>query len=420
MTAKLTNDEILRYGRQLILPNLGIHGQTQLKNSSALIVGTGGLGAPSSMYLAAAGIGTLGLVDFDVVDKTNLHRQVIHAEEAQDLPKVMSARQSLQRLNSHVKYVEHNCLISASNALEIVAPYDIVLDCSDNVATRYLLNDACVLLGKPLVSGSALRLEGQLTVYNHANGPCYRCLFPTPPPAETVTNCSDGGVMGPVTGTIGSMQAMEAIKILAMRDAADSESPTPTYSGRMLLMDAWMGTFRTIRLRPKQKTCAACGDKPTVTELIDYVQFCGSGALDKAKPLKVLAADERIDVHAFAQRVGTPSAVVGGESMLPGNEPPTLADSPAPVILDVREKVQFDIAHLPSSVNIPYAQLGKRVAEIRELVQPSRPLLVLCRRGNHSQLAVRDLKQQHGIECVDVIGGLEEWHWKVDPTFPLY
>ncbi|KAI9175828.1 hypothetical protein H9P43_006192 [Blastocladiella emersonii ATCC 22665] len=400
----LDNDEILRYGRQLIIPAFGIEGQRKLKQSSVLIVGTGGLGAPAAMYLAAAGIGTLGLVDFDTVDATNLHRQVIHTEAAAatNTPKVASARRALESLNSRVRYVEHDLVLDASNALSVLKEYDVVLDCTDNAATRYLLNDACVLLGRPLVSASALRTEGQLTVYHFAGGPCYRCLFPRPPPAAAVTNCADGGVLGPVTGMLGSMQAMEAIKVL-LAGVHSAAVPEPvTYAGRMLAVDAWAGTFRTVRLRVRQASCAVCGDTPTITRpMDDYAAFCGSGALDKAPALQLLPPEHRISPRDLASR---DLGVDGGNQVL---------------LLDVREPVQFAIAHLPGSVNVPYRQLGKRLGEVRGLTQGKAEVLVLCRRGNDSQRAVNDLRAA-GIECADVAGGLEAWSEQVDPSFPRY
>ncbi|KNE68364.1 hypothetical protein AMAG_13022 [Allomyces macrogynus ATCC 38327] len=448
----LSNEEIERYGRQMILPNIGRPGQLAIKQASVLVVGTGGLGAPVAMYLACAGIGTLGLVDHDTVAVSNIHRQVIHTEDSVGVPKTTSARKALEKANSHVRYVEHNLLLDASNALATLRPYDVIVDCTDNVPTRYLLNDACVLLGKPLVSGSALRFDGQLTVYHYRNGPCYRCLFPTPPPPETVTNCDDGGVLGPVTGMLGSLQALEVLKMVALGESA--------FAGRMLLVDGLAGAFRTVKLRGRQKECAVCGDAPTIKELVDYVQFCGARPDDKTKPVKMIPANERItvrDLHARLNAVPTTTAAASAtaaadsttkaasisssattdgtttaaNSTTVTNVPTTssaaapaatsTADrSPSPVVLlDVRAPVQFGIAHLPNSINVPWRDLPSRLDEVRALAPNGTSLVVLCRRGNDSQRAVAKLREE-GIECVDVIGGLEAWSADVDPEFPRY
>ncbi|KNE69525.1 hypothetical protein AMAG_14089 [Allomyces macrogynus ATCC 38327] len=438
----LSNEEIERYGRQMILPNIGRPGQLAIKQASVLVVGTGGLGAPVAMYLACAGIGTLGLVDHDTVAVSNIHRQVIHTEDSVGIAKTTSARQALERANSHVRYVEHNLLLDASNALDTLRPYDIIVDCTDNVPTRYLLNDACVMLGKPLVSGSALRFDGQLTVYHYHGGPCYRCLFPTPPPPETVTNCDDGGVLGPVTGMLGSLQALEVLKMVALGESA--------FAGRMLLADGLAGAFRTVKLRGRQKTCAVCGDEPTIKELVDYVQFCGARPDDKTKPVKMIPANERITVRELHARLNAvPTATAAAASATPAENSttatasnstaptngtsttpngaassstaaPTADRTPSPVVLlDVRAPVQFGIAHLPNSINVPWRDLPSRLDEVRALARDGTDLVVLCRRGNDSQRAVANLRKE-GIECVDVIGGLEAWSADVDPEFPRY
>uniref|UniRef100_A0A663EMS3 Molybdenum cofactor synthesis 3 n=1 Tax=Aquila chrysaetos chrysaetos TaxID=223781 RepID=A0A663EMS3_AQUCH len=260
--ASLNAADILRYSRQLVLPELGVRGQLLLARSSVLVVGCGGLGCPLAQYLAAAGVGRLGLVDHDVVETSNLHRQVLHGEARRGLPKALSAAAALRLLNSTVQYVPYCGALSPRTALELVRQYDVVADCSDNVPTRYLVNDACVLAGKPLVSGSALRLEGQLIVYNYQGGPCYRCLFPKPPPPETVTNCADGGVLGVVPGIVGCIQALEVLKIASGMGSS--------FSQFMLMFDAREGRFRNIKLRPKKPDCAVCGDNPSVTCLQDY------------------------------------------------------------------------------------------------------------------------------------------------------
>ncbi|KAL7753017.1 hypothetical protein RI367_001468 [Sorochytrium milnesiophthora] len=407
----LSNSEIKRYGRQLILPELGISGtnppfgcntthtltlstrsgQIKLATSSVLVVGAGGLGSPVLLYLAAAGVGTLGIVDYDVVAQSNLHRQIIHGEHTVGTSKVASACAAVSNVNEHVVCRAHDTALTSSNAMDIVGGYNVVVDASDNVATRYLLNDVCVLLDKPLVSGSALRFEGQLTVYNFHGGPCYRCLFPRPPPPDAVTNCDDGGVMGPITGVIGSMQALEVVKIIAMDQSS--------YTQRMLMYDGLGGTVRTIKLRPRQPTCAVCGDTPTITQPIDYVQFCGSGVEDKTRPLTVLGAEERVPPSVYA----------------------SLREATRHILLDVRDAVQFQICALPGAINVPLRDLEKRMDEVRALVADgSVPVYAVCRRGNFSQLAVQSLRQ-HGLSnAFDIERGLEGWQADVDGDFPVY
>ncbi|KAJ3024214.1 Molybdenum cofactor synthesis protein 3 [Thoreauomyces humboldtii] len=317
----LSNAEISRFSRQLLVPEIGVPGQLSLRNASVLVVGAGGLGAPAIMYLAAAGIGRIGIVDYDEVEASNLQRQIIHDETKVGVLKAESARETVNRLSSLCECVAYNLLLDSGNAMETLSPWDYIVDATDNVATRYLLNDACVLLKKTLISGSALRMDGQLTVYNHEGGPCYRCIFPSPPPPETVTNCSDGGVVGVVPGIIGCMQALEVIKIASGIGAS--------FSQKLLIFDATDGTFRTIRLRGRRSTCAVCGDEPTVTELIDYVQFCGAGADDKSHGLKLLDDSERITAKGYAALRSKPH-----------------------VLLDVREKIQFAICALPDSISM--------------------------------------------------------------------
>ncbi|KAF9431059.1 Molybdenum cofactor synthesis protein 3 [Podila epigama] len=371
--AKLSNPEIARYGRQLILPEFGIK-----------VVGAGGLGSPCALYLGSAGVGRLGIVDHDTVDISNLHRQIIHNEARQGVSKAQSAALSIQLINPHCKVAVYDLVLDSSNAQPIIDEYDIVVDATDNVATRYLLNDACVLGKKPLVSGSALRLDGQLTIYNYRGGPCYRCLFPTPPPAATVTNCSDGGVLGVVPGVIGCLQALEAIKIATHMN--ENELPT------MTLFSANSSTmFRTIKLRKKKSDCIMCGDAPTITKLIDYVRFCGSSATDKTPDLFLIPFNERITCETYKQ----------------------ILDNHTPhVLLDVREQVQFDICSLPDSINIPLKDLPKELDQIRSVLgeEKSKPIYVLCRRGNDSQPAARILQEAHVTsgEIKDIVGGLEK------------
>lgn len=411
LTAKsaLSNEDIMRYSRQLLLPELGVRGQLSLSKTSVLVVGCGGLGCPLAQYLAAAGIGRLGLLDYDEVELSNLHRQVLHGEENCGQAKALSAAHAVKRLNSTVECVPYHLQLSPANALQLIRQYDIVADCSDNVPTRYLVNDACVLSGKPLVSASALRLEGQLTVYNYRGGPCYRCLYPVPPPPETVTNCSDGGVLGVVPGIMGCFQALEVLKIASGKVSSCGQ--------QLVMFDAQDAKFRSIKLRPKQAGCAVCGETPAVTQLVDYEAFCGAAATDKCRRLHLLSRDQRITVQDYK----------------------TIADSAEPhLLLDVRPLVEVDICHLPFSLNIPLSCLEERRSEHLRLLKEQISQLkgqmsgdclpavyVICKQGNDSQKAVRVLEKMSGSEvdaitAKDISGGLMAWANTIDPTFPCY
>ncbi|KAL4624058.1 adenylyltransferase and sulfurtransferase MOCS3 [Arapaima gigas] len=414
--AALTNEEILRYSRQLLLPELGVKGQLQLSRTSVLVVGCGGLGCPLAQYLAAAGIGRLGLLDYDEVELSNLHRQVLHGEDMLGVPKAQSSAQAVRRLNSLVQCVPYHLQLTPENALQLIQQYpafslmyDIVADCSDNVPTRYLVNDACVLSGKPLVSASALRMEGQLTVYNYLGGPCYRCLYPVPPPPETVTSCSDGGVLGVVPGIMGCFQALEVVKI--------ASGKTSSCHQKLLIFDALTLRLRSIQLRPRQVDCAVCGDHPSVTSLQDYEKFCASAATDKCRRLCLLSKDQRISIQAYKE---------------------ILDKQTQHVLLDVRPPVEVDICHLPFSLNIPLANLENRKPEhiqlLREKIIETKqqlksdtpvPVYVICKMGNDSQKAVQVLEQMSGTEvdsitAKDVIGGLMAWAQRIDLSFPQY
>ncbi|NXA03342.1 MOCS3 sulfurtransferase, partial [Sapayoa aenigma] len=405
----LSAAEIQRYSRQLVLPELGVRGQLRLARSAVLVVGCGGLGCPLAQYLAAAGVGRLGLLDHDVVETSNLQRQVLHGEARRGRAKAGSAAAALRRLNSAVQYVPLRAALGPRSALRIVRQFDIVADCSDNAPTRYLLSDACVLAGKPLVSGSALRLEGQLVVYNYRGGPCYRCLFPQPPPPEAVTSCADGGVLGVVPGIIGCMQALEVIKI--------ASGIGSSFNRFMLMFDALEGRFRNIRLRPKRPDCAVCGDNPTVTCLQDYEAFCGSSATDKCRAVRLLPREDRISVRQYKQ----------------------LLDERVPhVLLDVRPQVEVDICRLEHAVHIPLRKLEereeehlqcleKRICEEKQRTNDQTPLpvYVICKLGNDSQKAVKILqelpaKEFGSVLAKDIKGGLMAWATKIDPTFPQY
>lgn len=407
--AALSNEDIMRYSRQLLLPELGVQGQLKLSQTSVLIVGCGGLGCPVAQYLAAAGIGRLGLLDYDTVELSNLHRQVLHGEENQDQAKALSTANAVKRLNSTVQCVPYHLQLSSENALQLIQQYDIVADCSDNVPTRYLVNDACVLSGKPLVSASALRMEGQLTVYNYRGGPCYRCLYPVPPPPETVTNCSDGGVLGVVPGIMGCFQALEVLKIASGHGSSCGQ--------QLVMFDAQDARFRSIKLRPKQAGCAVCGENPSVTQLVDYEAFCGSAATDKCRKLNLLSRDQRITVQDY-------------KSIIDSGEPHLL--------LDVRPLVEVDICHLPFSLNIPLSSLEERksdhirllqerISQLQQQMEGDRrpPVYVICKLGNDSQKAVQVMEKMSGSEVdsitvKDISGGLMAWAKRIDPTFPQY
>lgn len=391
----LPKEDVNRYSRQILVPELGVKGQVALRDASVLVVGAGGLGCPSAAYLAAAGIGTIGIVDYDTVETSNLHRQILHSEAKEGLPKADSLILALKQLNSRLCYRSHKILLDKKNAKEVIKDYDIVVDATDNVATRYLLNDACVLLGKPLVSGSALRWEGQLTVYGYKGGPCYRCLYPNPPPKETVTNCSDGGVIGMVPGIIGSFQGLEVLKIIT--------GSGEVLSGKLLVLDGLRGAIRTITLRQHSPTCAVCGDSPTITDTIDYVQFCGSGPNDKEPSVSILPSNKRISCKELKE------LRKGAQSLF---------------LLDVRPAAHFEICHLPGSINIPIDVLPEQMDDVRKMLSEGqfREAFVICRRGNDSQRAVKLLEEGVGKEAVfcDVAGGLTAWASTVDPQFPMY
>ncbi|XP_076633963.1 ubiquitin-like activating enzyme 4 isoform X1 [Colletes latitarsis] len=398
----LSNDEISRYSRQMFLSEVGVKGQLKIKNSAVLIVGAGGLGCPAALYLASAGIGHIGIIDYDDVEINNLHRQLLFTEINIGTPKVNAAAENLNRLNSNIKITPYKIQLDSSNALEIIKCYDVVLDATDNVATRYLLNDACVLSKKPLVSGSALRFEGHLTVFNH-HGPCYRCIFPKPPPPETVTNCGDGGVFGPVVGTIGVLQAVEALKVLL--------NMPHILSGQLLLYDGLETKFRNINLRDKNVNCPVCGEHPTIQKLIDYEQFCGAKANDKDPKLTILKNEERISVEEY------------NATLKLGTKPHML--------IDVRSPEEFQICRLKNSVNVPLNEINnnERIMLIKNKMQEMRKdhdeigLYVMCRRGNDSQKAVKHFQKmlnESNLEIKDIIGGIHAWSKKIDHTFPVY
>ncbi|HEV2618690.1 MAG TPA: molybdopterin-synthase adenylyltransferase MoeB [Acidobacteriaceae bacterium] len=395
---KLTNDEIARYSRHLILPEVGMEGQQKLKAAKVLCVGTGGLGAPLALYLAAAGVGTLGLVDFDVVDESNLQRQIIHSTATVGKLKVDSAEIMLKGLNPNMKVVKHNTMLTSANALEIFKDYDVIADGTDNFQTRYLVNDACVLLKKPNAYGSIFRFEGQASVFATETGPCYRCLYPEPPPPGLVPSCAEGGVLGILPGLVGVIQATEVIKlILGIGDSL---------AGRLLLVDALGMNFRTLKLR-KNPDCPACGTHPTVTELIDYDQFCGIEKPKSVGPLEV-ARD----------KAAGEAAVVDGIPQISVEELKRRLDAKQDVfVLDVREPHEYPIANLGAPL-IPVGELEKRIGELA--AQKDREIVVHCRSGARSQKAAVILKNAGFTHVENLAGGILAWADRIDPTMPKY
>ena len=395
---KLSNDEISRYSRHLILPEVGMEGQQKLKAAKVLCVGTGGLGAPLALYLAAAGVGTLGLVDFDTVDASNLQRQIIHSTATVGKLKVDSAEIMLKALNPYMNVVKHNTMLTSANALEIFKDYDIIADGTDNFQTRYLVNDACVLLGKPNAYGSIFRFEGQASVFATEAGPCYRCLYPEPPPPGLVPSCAEGGVLGILPGLVGVIQATEVIKLVL----GIGES----LAGRLLLIDALTMKFRTLKLR-KNPDCPVCGTHPTVTALIDYDQFCGIEKPKSAGPLEVAQNQAVAD-----------APVVDGIPQISVQELKRRLDAKEDVfVLDVREPYEVPIASLGAPL-IPLGELAKRVDELA--AQKDRNIVVHCRSGGRSQKAALVLKNAGFTHVENLAGGILAWADKIDPTLPKY
>jgi sulfur-carrier protein adenylyltransferase/sulfurtransferase len=378
----LTNEEIERYSRHLILPEVGVEGQLKLKNARVLLVGTGGLGAPMALYLSAAGAGTLGLVDFDVVDRSNLQRQVIHGTGDVGRKKVESAAAAIAEINPNVRVVKHELALSSENALDIVKDYDIVADGTDNFPTRYLVNDACVLLNKPNVYGSIFRFEGQASVFAVEDAPCYRCLYPEPPPPGLVPSCAEGGVLGILPGIIGLIQATEVVKLIL----GQGES----LKGRLLLYDALAMRFRELKLR-KDPECPICGPHRTIAKLIDYHRFCGVPQAPAAPP----TAAREIDPVAVKARYDS------GEDFQ---------------LIDVREPHEYRICRIPQARLIPLGELPKRLHEIDR----SRPIVVHCKTGGRSAKAADLLRRNGFTDVLNMTGGILAWSNNVDPSVPKY
>ena len=385
---ELESAELSRYARHLSLPEVGKEGQLRLKDSRVLVVGAGGLGSPLALYLAAAGVGTLGLVDFDEVDVTNLQRQILHGTKDIGRAKLDSARERLSDVNPHVSVVTHDVRLDSSNALEILGPYDIVADGTDNFPTRYLVNDACVLLGKPNVYGSVFRWEGQASVFASDGGPCYRCLFREPPPPGLIPNCAEAGVLGVLPGIIGLIQALEVIKLLLGQG--------DTLSGRLLIFDALEMSWREMAVS-RNTDCPVCGDEPTQTGLIDYEDFCGLKTPIEGKE---------------GESVDTFGDVVAGEL----NE--RLASEEPPFLLDVRQPHEWDIVNLEpeGAVIIPLAELPDRLDEI----PTDREIVVYCRTGARSATAAQMLVDEGFSSVFNFVGGIHAWVDEIDPSLPKY
>jgi len=380
---ELTTDDLARYSRHLILPEVGEEGQRKLKAARVLCVGTGGLGSPLALYLAAAGVGTLGLVDFDVVDSSNLQRQIIHSTADVGRKKLDSAAEKLKALNPHLNVVKHDTLLSSANALGILKDYDVIADGTDNFPTRYLVNDACVLLGKPNAYGSIFRFEGQASVFAAENGPCYRCLYPEPPPPGLVPSCAEGGVFGILPGLVGVIQATETIKLILGKG-----SPL---IGRLLLVDALQMRFRELKLR-KNPECPVCGDHPVITQLIDYQQFCGMAPAKEENAVK--NGIPQMSATELKRRIDA------GEDLL---------------LLDVREPFEYQIANIGGKL-IPQNEVPQRLAEIGR----DRPIVVHCKVGGRSQRIAEFLKQAGYPDVANLAGGILAWSDQVDPSVRKY
>jgi len=380
----LTVDEVRRYSRHLIIPDVGKTGQRRLKNARVLCVGAGGLGSPALMYLAAAGVGTLGIIDYDVVDESNLQRQIIHGQSDVGRPKAVSAMETVSEINPLVNVVLHEERLDSDNAMRIFEPYDLIVDGTDNFATRYLVNDACVLLGKPYVWGSIYRFDGQASVFWAEHGPCYRCLYPEPPPPGMVPSCAEGGVLGVLCATIGSIQVNEAIKLIT--------GIGEPLGGRLMIYDALDMMFRSVRVR-KDPECPVCGKNPTITELIDYEEFCGTVSEDAQRA----AADSTISASDLK------SALDRGDDIF---------------LVDVREPNEYEIVSIPGAVLIPKGEFLSGAA--LELMPQDKRIVLHCKTGIRSAECLAVVKDAGFADAVHVGGGVLAWIKQVDPSLPAY
>jgi adenylyltransferase/sulfurtransferase len=381
----LSQQEVARYSRHLIMPEVGMDGQKRLKASSILLIGAGGLGSPLALYLGAAGVGRIGLVDFDIVDFSNLHRQVLHGTPDVGRPKLHSAKERLGAINPEVKVDLYDTKLTAANALNICRPYDIVIDGTDNFPTRYLVNDVCVLLKKPNVYGSIFRFDGQASVFWPPHGPCYRCLYPEPPPPGEVPSCAEGGVLGILPGLIGCIQATEAVKLILGKGEP--------LIGRLVLYDALAMSFREFKVRRNPK-CPMCGDKPTITQLIDYDQFCGIRGQEVPTPVST-SSDSETTVEELKQRLDHGDQVF---------------------ILDVRNPEEFQICRIPGSVLLPLPELPQRLGELDKTTE----MVIHCKSGTRSQKAIQFLRQQGFTRLKNLKGGILAWADRIDPSLPKY
>ncbi len=380
-TTELNREELVRYSRHILLPQVGEEGQRALKKSRVLVVGAGGLGSPVALYLAAAGVGTLGLVDFDVVDLSNLQRQIIHGSSGIGSPKIDSARDRLRDINPYVRVEAHQTRLTSANALDIARGYDLIIDGTDNFATRYLVNDTSVLLGIPNVYGSVFRFEGQASVFGAADGPCYRCLFREPPPPDLIPSCAEGGVLGVVPGLVGTIQATEAIKILlGLGD---------TLVGRLLLIDAMSMSFRTLEIR-KDPECPACGTHE-ITELMDYDELCGGITSESSTGDTV----QEIQPSQLAQRLQR------GEKL---------------EIIDVREPYEWEIGHIPGARLVPLGQISEEIPRLDK----RREIILYCKVGGRSRVAAQQLANAGVADVRNLAGGILRWIDEVDPTMARY
>ncbi len=380
----LSVDEVRRYSRHLIIPDVAMDGQKRLKNAKVLAVGAGGLGSPVLMYLAAAGVGTLGIVDFDTVDESNLQRQIIHGQSDIGRSKAESAADTINEINPYVKVVQHTDRLEADNVLDLFSDYDLIVDGTDNFATRYLVNDACVLLGKPYVWGSIYRFDGQASVFWSEHGPCYRCLYPEPPPPGMVPSCAEGGVLGVLCASIGAVQATEAIKVLT--------GVGESLVGRLQVYDALEATWRTIKVR-KDPECPLCGKNPTITELIDYEEFCGVVSDDAARAAK--------------------------GSTITANELKTMLDRGVDIhLVDVREPAEYQIVKIPGSVLIPKDEIlsGRALSQLPQ----DKPVVMYCKSGVRSAETLAAVQAAGFSDAVHVQGGVTAWAMQVDKTLPTY
>jgi sulfur-carrier protein adenylyltransferase/sulfurtransferase len=375
----LSREELVRYSRQLVMPEIGTKGQELLKRGRVLCVGTGGLGSPAAIYLAAAGVGTVGLADFDRVDLTNLHRQILHGTSDVGRSKLESARDRLREVNDQIEIVLHDGRLDSTNAMEVLSGYDVIVDGSDNFATRYLVSDACVLLGKPDVYGSVFRFDGQATVLATGDAPCYRCLYPEPPSPGTIPNCEDAGVLGVLPGLVGTIQATEALKILLGRESS--------LAGRLLLVDALRMDFRSVRVA-KDAQCPACSEEATLRELIDYDIFCGGEPMDHLDGRTELTVSELKEI------------IDRGETL---------------EIVDVREPYEAKIANIPGSKLIPLGEIRERLGEL----PTDREIVVFCRTGKRSDMAARFLRDK-GFRALNLSGGTHAWSDEIDSSQPKY